>query len=852
MFLAIPANSMVLRVSEWHSVLRLSSRVCWLFLVILALAALVACGSASGGSTSGGGSNSGGGGGDAGNSQITIQRVEPSLVMVGVLQGAAILAGTNFTSNSAVLFDGRPVPTSFQNATLEFELPDSSWNVAQSHTVQVTDPALGKSNIATYEVYTPQPGPTPFLGQRTQYMSESLLANSLVPDLNGDGRADLVVIGPQDPNTLLYVPQLRLGQQDGTFSPPLSLGTFNLSISPTMVVAGDFNGDGFTDLILVGAPVNSTNYSYQVLLNDGTGHFTTAGSGPFLPTNGPPPILVGDYNHDGKLDLAVGASNNGQAFSFFYGEGDGTFSAPVSVGSSLGGLVVFANSADLNGDGNPDFVYLEEFSNGSNQIRMLLSTSGGTYKDSQVAGLPSPTLGFVVGDFNSDHIPDIFAISSNGLGSTYAGAGDGTFSVIGNPILSTDGFLGPTVFVTGDFDNDGNLDIATRTSLFGPDELNFLWGDGTGNFSRQAIVSDHSFTVQVGDVNGDGIPDIFEGTDSGFGYPSATLGQKGRSFPSAQIIIPRTRSYLSAGNVFGDGFSELLVGGIDNAGSPGIDGAIYRSQPNGSFAIQANGPGYATMLVDLNGDGVSDMVGFSGSDILIWQGDGSGNFQLLNQISLPYGFGQVFFRDMDGDGQMDIVLPGLILYGKGNFQFDAVPIQFYQNFLIGDFDGDGIPDIATSSGILFGLGNRTFTAPTGSSPLPTSAGAFPTQIVADVNGDGKDDLVLGLDIFVSTGRQGFALEQVLLLNGYAVTIGSVSVADFNGDGLPDIAVGMLGGNDVVLFINDGTGKYEVTTYAIGVNAVDSVVADFNHDSKPDIAFMSYGTNPTTVTVLLHK
>jgi hypothetical protein len=849
---------MVLRVSkEWHSTLRLSSRVSWLVLVILALAAVVACGGGSGGTIGGGGGtgsngdSGGGGGGGAGNSQITVQRVEPSRVMVGVLQGSAILEGTNFTAHSSVLFDGAAVPTSFRSATLEFQLPDSSWNVPRSHIVQVTDPVFGKSNSATYEVYAPRPGPRPFFGQLTQYMTENLLANSLVPDLNGDGKADLVVLGPQDPDTLLYVPQLRLGQSDGTFSAPVSLGSFSLSISPTMVVAGDFNQDGFTDLILVGALVNSSNYSYQVLLNDGSGHFATAGSGPFLPTNGPPPILVGDYNHDGKPDLAVGASNSG-AFSFFYGQGSGTFGASLSVGSSLGGVVVFANSADLNGDGYPDFVYLEEFSNGSNQIRMLMSTSGGTYKDSQVAGLPSPTLGFVVGDFNSDHIPDIFAINPNGLGSTYTGAGDGTFTATGNPILSTEGFFGPTLFVTGDFDNDGNLDIATRTASFGPDEVNFLWSDGTGNFKRQAIVSDHSFTLQVGDVNGDGIPDIFEGADPGFGYPSVTLGQKVRSFPSAQIIIPRTRSYLSAGDAFGDGFSDLLVGGIDNGGTPGLAGAIYRSQLNGDFTIRANSPGYATVLVDLNGDGISDMVGFSGSDILIWQGDGSGNFQLLSQMPLPDGFAQFFFRDMDGDGHIDIVLPGLILYGSGNFQFEAVSMLFYQNFIIGDFDGDGVSDIATSSGILFGLGNRSFTAPMGSSPLQTSVGPFPTQAVADIDGDGKDDLVLGLDIFVSTGRRGFVLDQALIVNGYAVSISSVSIADFNGDGLPDIAVGIIGGNDLVLFTNDGSGKYEVTTYAIGVYSVDSVVGDFNHDSKPDIAFLGYGGNPTSVTVLLHK
>jgi VCBS repeat protein len=95
---------------------------------------------------------------------------------------------------------------------------------------------------------------------------------------------------------------------------------------------------------------------------------------------------------------------------------------------------------------------------------------------------------------------------------------------------------------------------------------------------------------------------------------------------------------------------------------------------------------------------------------------------------------------------------------------------------------------------LFGQGNRTFTAPTGSSPLGDSAPPFPTQVVADIKGDGMDDLILGDSgpaIFLSMGRQGLAVDQVLIVQGYYPTVSSVTVADFNGDGLLDIAVGTL-------------------------------------------------------------
>jgi hypothetical protein len=74
-----------------------------------------------------------------------------------------------------------------------------------------------------------------------------------------------------DSGSSQYVPVVRYGQADGTFSAPNSLGSFNLAFSPAMVFAGDFNGDGHTDLILAGSA--NSQQSYQVLLNDGTGHF---------------------------------------------------------------------------------------------------------------------------------------------------------------------------------------------------------------------------------------------------------------------------------------------------------------------------------------------------------------------------------------------------------------------------------------------------------------------------------------------------------------------------------------------------------------------------------------------------
>jgi len=395
-----------------------------------------------------------------------------------------------------------------------------------------------------------------------------------------------------------------------------------------------------------------------VLINDGTGHFNSASTGVIpLATE---VYVTGDFNHDGKLDFACSGSSGGQAFSIFFGNGDGTFASPVGMGAT-GTQATLVSGVDLNNDGYTDLVYLNGSATG-NQLRVLLSATNGSYTDIQPAGLPKPSGGFVVADFNNDHIPDIVAVDSNGMGLAYLGAGDGTFKMTGSPVFASDGYLSP-IFVAGDFDSDGNMDFATRTTLAGPDEIVFFWGDGKGDFTPQPVASDHSFTLGVGDVNGDGIADIFSGADSGFGYPSVVLGRKDRNIPSPQILLPQNNGPLSTGNAFGDGFTDLLVAGGFGA-SGYIPGTLYHDQANGTFAAEGNPPIYESFLVDLNGDGIADMVGTDGTNLLIWKGDGSGIYQTpINGIPLPGGLPPVYFRDMDGDGLVDIVLPGAIFYG---------------------------------------------------------------------------------------------------------------------------------------------------------------------------------------------
>jgi hypothetical protein len=319
--------------------------------------------------------------------------------------------------------------------------------------------------------------------------------------------------------------------------------SYDAGSSPTSVAVGDFNGDGKADLAV------TITGGVEVFLGNGDGTFQTP-TKVYAAGTGPQSVAVGDFNGDGKADLVVANFLTSGTISVFLGNGDGTFHSAVNynVQDQPASVAV----GDFNGDGIPD---LAVANNGSDTFTILLGKGDGTFNlptsfNTFGPGYPN-SIG--VGDFNLDGIPDLAIAEQNGEVVIFAGSGNGSFY-----LFTSQNAYAPQSLVVADFNGDGLPDVGYASFYF----FGVLLNSGVVGTS----FTGYSFTagsdlrwIAQGDFNGDGKPDVVV-VNGGSDNVSIFLGKGDGTFQPAVDYGTGSYPYSAAvGDFNGDGVADIAV-----------------------------------------------------------------------------------------------------------------------------------------------------------------------------------------------------------------------------------------------------------------------------------------------------
>jgi hypothetical protein len=666
-----------------------------------------------------------------------------------------------------------------------------------------------------------------------------------VGDLDGDGKLDLVLAmpGSWDQRAGTYTNSrvsILLGKGDGSFKTAVD---YEAGQFPGLVSIGDFNGDSKPDLAVANLGAfdegsnTYTNSSVSVLLGNGDGTFRIATN--FANGSYPQTLVLGDFNGDGKPDLAV---QTDAGVSILLGRGDGSFNAAFTY-DDANVLPSSLAVGDFNGDGKPDLVLASPTNNGGISISVLLGKGDGTFEApiNTVDGLDTlgELAGVAVGDLNGDGKPDLAVVGAGGGVRVLLGKGNGTFQL---PIHYAAGSYSASVAM-GDFNGDGNPDLVAATSGIKSHSpgVSVLLNNGDGgfqaaiNYTAGAVncCSDPGpVSVAVGDFNGDGKPDLAV-ANVGEGHTNGTI-------------------------------SVLLGNG---------DGTFQRAVTYNTGNVPLS-----VTVSDFNGDGKPDLAVLAdpyygdSHNLCILLGKGDGTFEPAVKYEGPPN-GPVCVADFNGDGKPDLVASDdfnsavSVLFGKGDGSFQITDyntgVDWPQSVAVGDFNGDSKPDIAvvgrdetgTNSNValLLGNGDGTFEVATRSS---TGVSFSPVTGVGDFNGDGKLDFAVAkagvssntVSIFLGNGDGTFQSTIVSFLPFNSDSLGLV-VGDFNGDGNLDL---VLSEHDfygtVWVLLGNGDGTFlPAAKFAAALECYSLAAGDFNGDGKPDLAV----ANEFGVLVLLN-
>ncbi len=656
-----------------------------------------------------------------------------------------------------------------------------------------------------------------------------------IADVTGDGQLDLVLAT----RSFTGVVTTLAGDGRGGLGAPIrsEIGQGG----DRAIAVADLDADGRPDVLLAGGQANPF---VAAALGDGAGAFALSWNA-FLGSE-PSSIATGDFDADGQVDLAVSATGSGR-LAVLHGLGNGTFATPSLLPSVFGVTDVLA--ADWNQDTRTDLAYLEpvagsivvRFGDGAGGFGSPQSLdAGGGPRDLKTADLDGDgRLDFVVYRPNAQ----AFSVVRGLVGGTFAPRTD-------HPTALDD--VGS--YALGDLDADGRADLVLSQTFFLAGHLSVMRGaPGPTFLAPVRAVLGAVGQVHLADFDQDGRLDagVVAGRSAfvAWGRGDATFDQPTRVATNGE---PRR---LAVAPMNADARPDLIVS------QPGVvsvrlnDGAGGLSAP---LTVPATGAPRILRTADLDGDSdldvlidVNPSVAVVGLGVLLNDGQGvltAGEVETAGIVLTAAALG-----DLDEDGFLDAVatdsidpFPVLWLFRGGPNATFAAPSPFPltgaapNGVQVADLNGDGNLDVVV--GHLFSddvevlLGNGSGGLAPGVRYLaPGAAGV----VVADVNEDSRPDLVTGGAVLLGNGTGAFPSYSLLPVpSGMA----PVLTIDVTGDGHLDL-VGALDVSTVGVLRGEGTGAFHPPVQYLPVSfAIGAAVLDLDSDSRPDIVAASRYTN----------
>jgi hypothetical protein len=586
-----------------------------------------------------------------------------------------------------------------------------------------------------------------------------------VGDFDGDGRLDIAA-GTD-----------RLGAPLEIF---LNLGgrkfdrqRFIYTWRPVRLVAADLDGDRFSDLIFI----NDIN-EITTLRNNGSGDFEAPVP---LHLGARPTILIGaDFDGDRRTDAAF---VDLQAENVLRTTSGWSFTAP--------GPIKAAVTADFDRDGRPELVLIA-----GDRAVLLRTIAGGFERIAELVPGTPPT-DVAVADFNRDGTPDV-AVAATDRIAVWLNDGSGGF----RRVADTPAMVSSITAI--DFNSDGITDLVNAGAL--------LTGIGNGTFAlMRAMQSQETYVAAAADVDGDG------DTDFAAAGGELMLWRNDRGMLVPEDVGPSPGvGDLKIADLDGDGVQELIVSTSD-LGSRTI--LVYRSAPSASrlwFSLPADRGFYRIAVGDFGGDGRPELAVRANGVVQLFAA--TPEPRVVGQVAGLPDFEPRFAADFDHDGRDDLLLlrrrttvngPPFIrnngavalLPGRGNFTFGP-PVMIAQEVTasdvnLGDFDGDGNRDVAIelSNGleIAYGDGRGAFTRVAVPNDPNVSYLESLVPVVADLDGDGRDELLgsypFAVVAAIFLGDRGQPARRVVTIQTplrYAFAVGQVDA-----DGLDVVTFGFI-------------------------------------------------------------